>query len=233
MNTIVNIGDKVQFTNREIITSDDNHTELLEIDKIYTVKALGEYEYNGEITGYRGVYLEEIPHIMYNQVLFKHVDNKREFNIIAICKYLNYKDKIDFQIYYDDKLVSDTIFTCDIFDFRAYLNSDAVIRVEYKIGYSIKSCLINKRGNFFPHRGWERVRRVIDNVYLQYGDNKHHGTINCLDTGEEIVKFCYPVNTGKRKDNVVYGEIYHQSTFGTGNEVKFTLDTITKEITYI
>ena len=233
MNTIVNIGDKVQFTNREIITSDDNHTELLEIDKIYTVKALGEYEYNGEITGYRGVYLEEIPHIMYNQVLFKHVDNKREFNIIAICKYLNYKDKIDFQIYYDDKLVSDTIFTCDIFDFRAYLNSDMVIRVEYKIGYSIKSCLINKRGNFFPHRGWERVRRVIDNVYLQYGDNKHHGTINCLDTGEEIVKFCYPVNTGKRKDNVVYGEIYHQSTFGTGNEVKFTLDTITKEITYI
>lgn len=233
MNTIVNIGDKVQFTNREIITSDDNHTELLEIDKIYTVKALGEYEYNGEITGYRGVYLEEIPHIMYNQVLFKHVDNKREFNIIAICKYLNYKDKIDFQIYYDDKLVSDTIFTCDIFDFRKHLNSDAVIRVEYKIGYSIKSCLINKRGNFFPHRGWERVRRVIDNVYLQYGDNKHHGTINCLDTGEEIVKFCYPVNTGKRKDNVVYGEIYHQSTFGTGNEVKFTLDTITKEITYI
>lgn len=233
MNTIVNIGDKVQFTNREIITSDDNHTELLEIDKIYTVKALGEYEYNGEITGYRGVYLEEIPHIMYNQVLFKHVDNKREFNIIAICKYLNYKDKIDFQIYYDDKLVSDTIFTCDVFAFRAYLNSDMVAEVRYKEGHCSRSCLINKRGNFFPHRGWERVRRVIDNVYLQYGDNKHHGTINCLDTGEEIVKFCYPVNTGKRKDNVVYGEIYHQSTFGTGNEVKFTLDTITKEITYI
>ena len=43
MNTIVNIRDKVIFTNREIITSDDNHTELLEIGKIYTVKTLVEH----------------------------------------------------------------------------------------------------------------------------------------------------------------------------------------------
>ena len=231
MNTIVNIGDKVQFTNREIITSDDNHTELLEIDKIYTVKTVVENSYNGEITGYRGVYLEEIPRIMYNQVLFKHVDNKREFNIVAICKNFNCPDKIDFQIYYNDNLMSDTIFTCNASDFREYLNSDAIIRVEY----SASSCIINKKGNHFPYKGWDvrQNMRVIDNVYLQWGDNKHYGTINCLDTGEEIVKFCYPVNTGKRKDNVVYGEIYHQSTFGTGNEVKFTLNTITKEIIYI
>ena len=231
MNTIVNIGDKVIFTNREIITSDDNHTELLEIGKIYTVKTLVEHEYNGAITGYRGVHLEEIPHIMYNQVLFKHVDNKREFKIITIYNNFYYGDRIDFQIYYDGNLMSDTIFRCDIFDIRKYLNSDAVIRVEYPF----HACIINKKGNHFPYKGWD-VRQnmcVIDNVYLQWGDNKHHGIINCLDTGEEIAKFCYPVNTGKRKNNVVYGEIYHQSTFGTGNEVKFTLNTITKEITYI
>ena len=121
MNTIVNIGDKVIFTNREIITSDDEHTQLLEIGKIYTVKALVEHEYNGEITGYRGVYLEEIPHIMYNQVLFKHVDNKREFKIITIYNNFYYGDRIDFQIYYDGNLMSDTIFRCDIFDIRKYL----------------------------------------------------------------------------------------------------------------
>ena len=231
MNTIVNIGDKVIFTNREIITSDDEHTQLLEIGKIYTVKALVEHEYNGEITGYRGVYLEEIPNIVYNQVLFKHVDNKREFNIVTIYKNVYYVDRVDFQIYYDDKLVSDTIFTCNISDIRKYLNSDAVIRVEYPF----HACIINKKGNHFPYKGWDvrQNMRVIDNVYLQWGDNKHHGTINCLDTGKEIAKFCYPVNTGKRKNNVVYGEIYHQSTFGTGNEVKFILNTITKEITYI
>lgn len=154
MNTIVNIGDKVQFTNREIVTFNDEGAALLEIDKIYTIKktnAIPSSKANPNLLGYRYVCLEEIPDIWFDKVLFKQLDNKRELNIIGIYKSNNDLDKIDFQVYYDDKLVSDVVFTCDILEFRNSVNSENVIKVSYYEDNLCKSCIINTKGKHFPY----------------------------------------------------------------------------------